>query len=65
MPNVMINGEEIDEYTYKLTDPRNVFTQPKEVTGVDIEELLARSKQTSVKNNSGFPGVAASDGPCH
>lgn len=65
MPNVMINGEEIDEYTYKLTDPRNVFTQPKEVTGVDIEELLARSKQTSVKNNSGFPGVAASDGPRH
>lgn len=40
LPKVIVNGQEIDEYTYKLTDPRNVFTQPKEVSGVDIDELL-------------------------
>lgn len=44
LPTLVVNGEEINEYTYKLTDPRNVFTQPEEVTGIEIGALFANAE---------------------
>lgn len=44
MTKIVVNGVEINEYTYRYDDPRNPFTQPKEVCGVDLEKEAAQYK---------------------